>query len=104
MVSFRSGRPAMNPSERPVRRMPVPLSSIALRAARTRSTASSNSNRGLAGSPVESSIEIPEMPVAVAADTLAATRSGSTAKPPSKSALTGTFTPSAMDRMCASAS
>ena len=86
-----SGRPAMNPSERPVSRMPVLLSSIARRAARTRSTASAKSKSGFASSPVESSIESPAMPVAVAAVTFAATAAGSIAKPPSKSALTGTF-------------
>ena len=91
MVSARSGRPTMNPSDRAVSRTPVPLSSMARRAARIRSTASVKSNSGFAASPVESSIERPATPVAVAAATLAATSSGAIAKPPSKSALTGTL-------------
>jgi hypothetical protein len=98
MVSEISGRPTMNPSERPVRRMPVPLSSIACRVAWIRSTASVNSNRGSNASPVESSIESPAIPVAVAAATLARTAVGTIAKPPSKSALTGTSTPWTIDR------
>ncbi len=82
----------------------MPLSSIALRAARTRSTASANSKSGAAASPVESSIERPAIPVAVAAVTLAATSAGATANPPSRSALTGTVTPLAIAWTCASAS
>ena len=54
----------MNPSDRPVSRTPVPLASIAARAARMRSTASANSNSGRDGSPVESSIDSPATPVA----------------------------------------
>lgn len=64
----------------------------------------SKSNSGLAGSPVESSIERPAIPVAVAAVTLAPTSAGAVAKPPSKSALTGIPTLPAIDRMCARAS
>ena len=56
--------------------MPVPLSSIARRAAWIRSTASEKSKSGLDASPVESSIESPAIPVAVAAATLAPTASG----------------------------
>jgi len=98
MVWARSGRPTMKPSDRPVSRTPVPLASIARRAALTRSTARVRSNKGCEASPVESSIESPAIPVAVAAATLAPTSAGSVAKPPSKSALTGTVTPSAIDR------
>ena len=49
MVSARSGRPTMNPSDRPVSSTPVPLASMAARAARIRSTASSESNSGVGG-------------------------------------------------------
>ena len=61
-----SGRPITNPSERPVSTTPVPLSSIACRAARIRSTASSKSKSGSFGSPEESSIESPAIPVSAA--------------------------------------
>ena len=74
-----SGRPTTNPSERPVSTTPVPVSSIAARAARTRSTASSSENSGSAASPVESSIDSPAIPVAAARFTFAPTCSGSTA-------------------------
>src|SRR5690348_14722356 len=94
----------MNPSERPVRRTLVPIRSIACRAARIRSTASSRSKSGAAGSPVESSIERPAIPVSTARATFAATASGSIANPPSKSAFTGTSTASAMPRRCLSIS
>src|SRR5829696_133288 len=87
-----SGRPTTKPSVRAVSTMPVPLASIACRAARMRSTASRTSCSGLSSSPVESSIERPAMPVPAARRTCSATGSGSTAKPPSKSALTGTLT------------
>ena len=80
----------------------MPLSSMARRAARIRSTASGKSKSGLPGSPVESSIEIPASPVLTASATLAPTSSGSMAKPPRKSPLTGTGTPSASARKCAS--
>ena len=59
--------------------IPLPLASSAPRAARMRSTASSNGNSGSASSPVESSIEIPATPVLAARVTLAATPSGSIA-------------------------
>jgi hypothetical protein len=59
----------MKPSDRPVRRMPVPLSSIARRAARIRSTESVKSKSGSDASPVESSIESPAIPVEVAVET-----------------------------------
>src|SRR5688500_18840835 len=94
----------MNPSDRPVSRTPLPESSSARRAARTRSTARSSSNSGREGSPVESSIESPAMPVSAASATFSATFAGSTAKPPSKSAFTGTVTADAMARRCASTS
>ena len=94
----------MKPSERAVRSTPVPLLSIALRAARTRSTESEYSNKGSAGLPVESSIDSPATPVATAAPTLAATASGSTAKPPSKSPFTGISTLELIPLKCASAS
>src|ERR1043165_1665869 len=94
----------MKPSDLPVSRTPVPLSAIARRAARTRSTARLSSKSGSAESLVESSIESPAMPVAVAAVTFRATSAGSVAKPPSKSALTGTGTAAATARRCARAS
>ncbi len=53
----------MKPSERAVSSTPVPLASMARRAARTRSTARSRSKSGASGSPVESSIDNPAMPV-----------------------------------------
>ena len=74
-----SGRPATNPSERPVSTTRLPVSSIAARAARTRSTASSSGRSGSASSPVESSIDSPATPVATARLTFAPTWSGSTA-------------------------
>ena len=59
--------------------MPVPLSSIACRAALIRSTARSKSKSGSSGSPEESSIESPAIPVSAASFTFAATPAGSTA-------------------------
>ncbi len=103
-MAARSGLPAMKPSDRPVSSTPVPLASIARRAARTRSTASAKSNSGASASPVESSIEIPAIPVVTARATLAATPSGSSAKPPSKSALIGRSTAAAIAFRCARAS
>ena len=85
----------MKPSDRPVSSTPVPLASMARRAARIRSTASGKSKSRFAGSPVESSIEIPASPVPTARATLAPTSSGSVAKPPRKSPFTGTGTLSA---------
>ena len=57
----------------------MPLSSIACRAALTRSTASSNSKSGSASSPEESSIDSPAIPVLAASFTFAPTCAGSTA-------------------------
>jgi hypothetical protein len=74
-----SGRPTTNPSERPVRRTPVPLSSMARLAAAIRSTARSNPKSGSAPSPVESSMESPAIPVSAARFTFSATPAGSTA-------------------------
>jgi len=65
---------------------------------------SAKSSSGLAGSPVESSIEMPAMPLVTARRTLAPTCDGSIANPPSKSALIGISTLAAISSKCRSAS
>ena len=62
-----------------VSRTPVPLSSIAWRAAATRSTASAKSHNGCSGFWLESSTESPATPVPQARVTWACTSLGSTA-------------------------
>src|ERR1700722_14596069 len=101
---LRSVCPTRKPSQRPVRRTPLPSASIAERAALMRSMADARSYSGLVASPVESSIDNPATPVLTAAATLAATFSGLWAKPPSKSALTGRSTASQSAVRCCNTS
>src|SRR3984893_633374 len=97
----RSGCPTKKPSQRPVSNTPLLSASIAARAASMRAIANARPYSGVAGSPVESSIDRPATPVLTAAATLAPTFSALWAKPPSKSALTGRSTaPHSAVRCC----
>src|SRR6185437_1331943 len=79
IVSPMSGRPRKKFSARPMSRVPVRLSSIAARAARSRANASSIVRMGLVALPVESSMEMPATPVSIAMRTLCATPAASAA-------------------------
>lgn len=91
-------------SARPISNVSPPLSSIAARAARMRSTAEAMSRSGSLASPVESSMERPATPVSTANRTFRATPAASGAKPFSKSAFTGSSVAATISRKWTSVS